>query len=417
VHLKRKSTKNIYILIVSTFLSVGISTLWGTGKNDTAYTLDRLLQSITQYNLDMRIAKLEKDIAAAEYSDIRSLSNPEFEYSKGKGTVAGEPGEAGKPGLWGMGLKWSAPNPFHRYFFLKSMRANVSEAKIKEEIDKREIVKEIKFHFYKLLLYTQLERFAEEKIRMLDEVEKIIKVKVEIGESKEIDSLRASVEIQKSKTALFRIQKMSASEKSKLNELFNYELPADFTLIGEFEFKPLDSVENKIRALVDASPRIRLESNRVDKETANLKASRFSIIRSVEFFGERAKEIDGKLWKVGVGISIPLFDQKSALVRQAKLQKLKAETEFEHAKTHFFSEIHQMVAEIRILEKEIETFKSAILKEGRESMELSGKLYKEGEVPLIVFMDAQAGFFEIQERYYEAITEWNILNAELDSLL
>ena len=75
------------------------------------------------------------------------------------------------------------------------------------------------------------------------------------------------------------------------------------------------------------------------------------------------------------------------------------------------------MAEIRILEKEIDTYQGAILKEGRENMQLSEKLFRSGEIPLVVFFDSQNSFFELQERYYKSITEWKILTAELEELL
>ena len=70
-----------------------------------------------------------------------------------------------------------------------------------------------------------------------------------------------------------------------------------------------------------------------------------------------------------------------------------------------------------MLEKEIETFKGAVLEEGRQNRELSETLYKEGEVPLVVFLDSQNSFFEVQQRYYEAISEWDLLKAELEEML
>jgi outer membrane protein TolC len=412
---KLNETKTIYLFLIALiFLFDCFSYAEAVDKPGTAYTLDRLLQTIAQHNLDMRITKLDTKIATEDYRDTRALANPEFEYSKGRGKSS-EGLESAE--LWGMALRWSIPNPIYRYYYLKSVRTNLTEAQIKEEIGKREIVKEIKTRFYKLLLYNRLKTFAEEKLRIVGEVEKITEAKVEIGESKEIDALRASAEMRKSNTALFRIEKVIAYEKNKLNELFNYALPEDFTVTGEFDVTPRNEMETKIQQLVDASPRIRLEINRVNKESANLKATRFSIIDSVELFGEREKELDGKVWKVGIGFSIPLFNLKSAAVRRAEFLKEKAETELEHAKKHFFSDIHQMISEIRILEKEVEAFKSDVLKEGIANLELYGKLYKEGEIPLVVFMDSQNSSFETQQRYYEAITEWNMLNAELESLL
>jgi outer membrane protein TolC len=385
-----------------------------TAEKEKTYTLNRLIELLGENNLLLKVAELDKRIAKAEYREVRALPNPGFEYARGKGDI---PGDVEKPGIWEMGLKWSMPNPVHRYFFLKSMKTLVTEAEIRAEIDKREIVKGLKIHFYRLQFYKKVKTFLEEKSRILDEVSRITRAKVSIGESKEIDFLRSSVEIQKNKTARFRIDKTIAYERTSLSEFLNYTLPGDFTTLADFSFSPLPDIEGQIDRLIETSPFIRLKFARLKRERANLHAAGSSIIEEIEIFAEKEKEVEGAKWKVGIGISVPLFNQKTAGIRKARLQKQRAQIEFEHAKKHFFADIQRMAAEIRSLEKEIETFKGAVLEEGRQNLELSEKLYKEGEVPLVVFLDSQNSFFEVQERYYEAMSEWNILKAELEALL
>jgi outer membrane protein TolC len=383
-------------------------------KNEKNYTLNELINLAKSTNLLLKITDLDKDIAREEYRDLRALPNPELEYSQGKGDVEGE---SHKPSLRSIGLKWSVPNPLHRHYFLASMKKNVKSAEIEADMKKREIIKGLKTHYFRLQFYKKVKTFMEEKLRILDEVNKITKAKVSIGESKEIDYLRSSVEIQKNKTNLFKVDKTIAYERTKLNEYLNYSLPGDFNITDDFGFTPLPGIEEEISRLIDKSPLIGLKANQVAQEKAHLKAAWSSIIEHIEIFGEKEKEMEGDIWRVGIGVSIPIFNFKSAHIRKAKLQREKAKTEFQHAKKHFFADIQQMISEIRILEKEIETFKGAILKEGRENMVLSEKLYKAGEVPLMVFLDSQNSFFEVQERYYEAITEWNILKANLEELL
>ncbi|HLP58039.1 MAG TPA: TolC family protein [Candidatus Deferrimicrobium sp.] len=387
-----------------------------TPGKSTTFTLEQLVQSVRQNSLPVKIAELDRRIAVETYRDTRALPNPELEYSRGRGKSADEPG---KPEIWGASLKWSLPNPIHRYYFLESARTHITEAEIQAEINQREVVKNLATHFYKLRLYHQLKTFLAEKRRILEEAAKLSRAKVDIGEAKEIDYLRASVAVQENNTELFRVEKSIVHEKNKLRELLDFTIPEDFTISADFDFTPLptDVDETHLRQLLETSPLIRLETNRLQGEKAGLKAARFSIIESIDLFGEKGKEIDGNTWSLGIGVSIPLFNQKSAFIRQAQLQKQKAETELVYSRNRFFADIRQIIAEIRVLEKEIETFTGAVLKEGRENMEMSEKLFREGEVPLLVFLDSQDSFFDIQARYHEAVTEWNILKAELDALL
>ncbi len=409
--LKRKNSKCIDIWLL---LVLGGFSLAQPAPGQSPYTLDQLIALANTNNLLIKIADIDKKIAAAEYRNLRALPNPGLEYARGKGEIPGEPA---KPSLWELGLNWSIPNPLYRHFLLRSRRTDITEAEIQAEMSKREIIKDLKTHFYRLQFFSKIKTFGEEKLLRLEEVNKITKAKVSIGEVKEIDYLRSSVEIQKSKTNLFRILKIIAYEKTKVNEFLNYQIPGEFTIEEDFAFTPLPEIETRVNQIIEASPVIRLKFNRMKREKENFKSAGFSIIEEIQIFGSQEKELDGKKWTVGIGVSVPLFNWKSAQVEKARLEKQKARLDYEHERKHFSSEVQRMIAEIRVLEKEIETFSTALLTEGKESMALSETLYKEGEVPLVVYLDSQDSFYEIQERFYEAITQWNILKAELEALL
>ena len=411
--MKIKNKKRTCLLFLVLFIP-GYSATLPALEPPPAYSLDQLLRLARQNNLRLKIAGLEQHIALEEYRDSRALPNPGLEYSRGKGQIPGVPEN---PTLWGIGARWSVPNPVYRYFFLKSLRTHITEAEIQAEMTARNVIKGLKTHYYRFQFYKKIAGFLEEKLRILEEVNAITRAEVSIGEAKEIDSLRSSVEIQKNKTALFRSQKTIAFEHTKLNEFLNYTLPDDFGVIEDFSFNPLPGVEEGIQRSIEMSPFIRLNFTRRERESANLQAAHASILEEIEVFGEQEKEFEGKKWKIGVGVSIPIFNWKSAHIRKAKVEKQKARLEYEHAKKHFFADVQQMVAEIRVVENEIQTFQGALLKEGRENMDISERLYKAGEIPLVVFLDSQNSFFEVQERYYEAITEWNLLKADLEELL
>ncbi len=413
--------------ITKGFLMVALTCLMGftflngdTSGDKSAFTLDQLIGLAEQNNLQIKVSELDKKIAVEEYKGLRSFENPELEYSKGQGEPEEEAHE--KKTIWGWSAKWSIPNPFYRYYFLKSKRGNISEAGSLTDIEKNETIREVKTYFYKIELSSKLKSLWEEKSRILEEIYNITKVKVELGESKEIDSLRASMEVQKNIAKGFSMDKTISTERHALRELLDFKIPANFTLSKEWldeqakESLTIGPLPFENTTIINNAPSVRLEASRAEREKANLSASRLSLIESIDFFGEQGKELDGKLWKVGVGISIPLFNWKKAEVREAKYLTEKATIQLNQAKKHLISEILRISSEMQILLKQIETFKTSILEVGKQNLEISQKLYKEGEIPMMVLLDAQDSYFETIGNYYEAITEWYILRAEYDAL-
>lgn len=379
-----------------------------------SYSIENLTTLLEQHNLRLQISEIDRSIAKAEYRTARALPNPELELSKGNGKLLEKPGNAT---VWGVGVNVSIPNPIYRFYSLKSLRTHITAAQIEAKITRRSVIRDLKEHYFRLQFSRKIAALLQEKIDRLNEVYRITKAKADIGEAKEIDSLRASVEIQKHKSHLFKMEKITAVAKTGINEFLNFSLKKDFSVVEDFGFTPLRDIETRIDLSINKNPFVVLKQNELAGKKAGLKAGRFSLIEAIDIHGERGKEVEAKIWKLGIGISIPLFNTRSAEISKAKYERQKARKELEHAQKHLFADVNRITSEIRVLEKEIETFTGAVLKEGRKNIELSEKLYKAGEISLVVFLDSQNSFFEIEQRYYEAITEWKMLIAALEELL
>jgi len=380
------------------------------------YNLEQLLRLARENNLMLKVYGLDRDIARQEYRVERGLDGLELGYSRGEGKIKAEPGTPAQ--LWEFSGKWTIPNPVYRYYLLKSLKSRVSEAEIGAEMNGREILAQLHICYYRLRLHAKVKTFLEEKIALLENIHRLSRAKADIGEAREIDALSAAVEIQKEKTRLFRIEKTLAAEKSQLTEIMNGQLPADFTVPGDFPYQPLPGdLEARIGQSIEQSPPVQLAHHHRQGQKAFSRAAGLSLIEGLAISGGYGQEIEGKTWQLGLGILVPVFSGKSAQILKARLLAQKADIEYDHQKKHLGADVARILAEIRILEKEIETFTGAILEQGKQNLDLSEKLFQEGEVLLSVFLDAQNSFFDLQTGYFQAITEWSILKAELQALL
>lgn len=380
------------------------------------YSLEQLVLLARENNLMLKVYDLDRDIARQEYRAERGFHGLEIEYSRGEGRIDAEPGTSRQ--LWEFSGKWTIPNPVYRYYRLKSSRNHVLEAEIGAEMNSREILQQLHVCYYDLRLHSKVKTFLEEKIRLLENIHRLSRAKADIGETREIDALSSAVEIQKEKTRLFRIEKTMAAEKSKLAEILDGRLPGDFTVPGDFPYQPLPGdLEARVGQSIEQSLPVQLAYHRQQAQKALYRATGLSLIEGLGISGGYGQEVEGKTWQLGLGIMVPVFSGKSAQIRQAKLQAQKAGIEYDHEKKHLGADVARILAEIRILEKEIETFQGAILEQGKQNLDLSEKLFQEGEVLLSVFLDAQNSYFDLQTGYFQAITEWSILKAGLDALL
>ncbi len=400
--------KNTLIFL---FTIIGLTVTLGAEKT---YRLENLIDMLKEQNLLLKIHEIENSLAIQFYNINRSLPDPQLELSRGQGETLES---ADSRLIWGIEFKLEVPNPVFRHYYLKAEKQSISKTRLMTEIHNLSIVREFKTHFYRYQYFKSLHSLLGEKQKVLTEITRITKLKVSIGEARGIDYLRSSVELQKNTTNRFKNRKRFSYEKTRLNEFLNNSLSVDSKFANDFNFSPLPDIESTIDRIRNNNPFIGFKRLDLEQKNFQIKSSQFSLIESLELFASKAREVDANVWKFGVGIKVPVFGTKHFFIKKAKLEREKVRLELEYLRQHLSADINRMVTEIRILEKEIDTFKGAILIEGRENLDLSKKLYLAGEVPLMVFLDSQNSYFEIKKRYFEVITEWKILKSELEELL
>ncbi len=404
------------------FLLVWIACLIASGamaqepvvRTAKTYNLEELIRLMKQHNLLIKRSVLELEIARQDYRVERILPDIELEATRGNAEPAETPGPDTK--VWSLGIKWELPNPFYRYFHLRSLRANVLKAQIQDRMNLRYYEKSLKHHFFRLQLYKKRHEYLLEKIRILTEMNRITKARVSIGEAKEIDALRTSVEIQQSRTSLFGMEQAIAYERAKMNEFLNNTLPEDFSIADDFSFQTVEDLDGLRERMLKNSLAMQLKVREAEHARENLSAGKWSFLKGIDVFAEREREIEANIWRFGVGVSVPLFGSSLAIARRARLELERASVDLEHEGKHLAADIQRLTAHLRILEREIDTFRGAVLKEGEENMKLTGLLYRSGEVPLTVYLDSQESYYGLKDRFYEAITEWKLLKAEIEEI-
>ncbi len=406
--------KKIVLLSMIWLMAWGSHPLHPGAQPVKSYGLEELIQLMKRNNLLIKRSGLDVDIARQDYRVERVLPDLELEASRGDAKMLEQPAPDAK--VWGVGLKWQAPNPFFRYFHLRSLRAKVRQAGILESMNLRFYEKSLKHHYFRLQLFKKRHDYLQEKIRILTEMNRITKARVSVGEAKEIDALRTSVEIQKSRTELFGAEQSISYERAKVNEFLNNTLPEDYAVREDFSFHPIEDLKGLEKRMFKNSLALKLKLEETAHAKDHLSSSKWSFLKGVDVFAERERELEADIWKFGVGVSIPLFGSTFASVRRARLELERATIDLEHEQKHLAADIKRLTAQLSILQREIDTFRGAILKEGEENMKLTGLLYRSGEVSLTVYLDAQESYYGLQDRYFEAITEWKLLKAEIEEI-
>jgi cobalt-zinc-cadmium efflux system outer membrane protein len=203
--------------------------------------------------------------------------------------------------------------------------------------------------------------------------------------------------------------------RTHLNMFLGNVLPEDYALVGELDsdlqipdFHRLVEEQLPLHPLLQRADRYRMAADR------SVKASQFGWFPSPVVSATSAQELDGDVFKIGVGLQIPLWNFSRAAVDRER-QTLR-QTEHEQEGIRLDLEAALMIHHNHLLihQRTLQLFQDGLLEEAEMSMEIAESSYREGEISLIEYLDARRTYQSIQIEYQQALFDWNRELAELD---
>jgi outer membrane protein TolC len=110
--------------------------------------------------------------------------------------------------------------------------------------------------------------------------------------------------------------------------------------------------------------------------------------------------------QVGIRMNVPIRlskrDAASAEAR-ARLQQRKAELAKQTDQIHF--QVQEAFAQLREANRIVDLYEKTLLPKSKGNVEAAESSYVGGRIPFVSLIEAQRGYVEIQDRYYEALAE------------
>ncbi len=174
-----------------------------------------------------------------------------------------------------------------------------------------DFAKELEIKYSEYVYQKKLESLIQKELNLASRVENITKIRLKNGMGTRAQRMMATLEKEDVENRIIE-QKMSVDERyfslfSLANIVESIDLEADFI----YPLSPDDSVST---AQNPTLLKISKQQNRFEKEAQTLNHS----IKSIELFGELEREPDQDIQRIGIALSLPLFNtnkQKSELLK------------------------------------------------------------------------------------------------------
>jgi outer membrane protein, heavy metal efflux system len=246
----------------------------------------------------------------------------------------------------------------------------------------------------------EVARGAEEDARSLRD---LVARRAELGESRESDRIKASVEWLRQQRQLTAAEREARVAEATMRALAVEPLPQPLVLEATV-CPPLPKLDPAALAarLAGTNPRLRAALAEAARRGALSSVARRARIPDLDVSVFRQKEIDKEANGFSVGIKVPLWNANRGEIARAEAEQRLAAAAAARERIDVLAELEERLTALVVAAEEALLLEREILPQATRSLELARLLYEEGETSLLDLLDAQRTFREARREHLES---------------
>lgn len=384
------------------------------GDAPPVYDLQALRQLAIDANLSLAAARDGVDAARAGVVSASAYPNPETELTTGNATprIGGASGHA-----HAIAISQRIDNPWQRSARIGAAEAAAGGAEAGLRQTRVGLLARLQTAFYDLLRRQEEQAAAREDLALAESIYERVKVRVDVGEAPRYDLIRAEAERLTARNLTRSAELRVSQARVAIRALVAERLPADFEVRGDWSPPgPLQSLEVLRERVLDGNPELaflRAELTRFERQTELEKARRYPevALRAVQ---ERDPDLENN--RVGVLLTIPLWDRRAGPIAENTAQGLRVRNQLEHSRFVLAQALETAYGQYDISRNQINILEGAILREAEAAVKVAEAAYRFGERGILELLDARRVFRAARNDLIAARYDLELARIEIDRL-
>ncbi|WP_026224882.1 TolC family protein [Methyloversatilis thermotolerans] len=372
------------------------------------FTLDQLRSLALSGNATLGAARADVDVSKADTLTARAYPNPEIEVSGGD-RDARSPGLA--PGsLASVTLSQRFDYPSQRDARLRVAEAGVASARSGAQAFEIDLLARLKQAFFLVVRYESELRAAREDLELAQAIRNRVGVRVDTGEAARYELIKADTELlnaqKNADAAVLRI----SQAKARLRALVGGGVPADFEVDGvlasELTLPPLDQLRD---TMLDTNPDMQRLKAEIERSKQQLELEKLRRMPDVSLRLGYDRDPEYEANKIGVAVTVPLFDRRQGPIAQAAAQGERTRMALEGRTFELQQQLDAAYRQYELSRMQITALENGILREAEGALKVAEAAYKFGERGILDFLDAQRVFRAARNELISA--RYELINA------
>ena len=372
----------------STLIAVALSLSAGLAQAQTTYDLPQL--EALALETSRAVAAGRDRVTAARYAvdSAAAFPNPELEYLGGTARSRAPGGSSGD--ARSLSLTQPLDMPWRRSSRIAAAEAGLESASAGYQVFEADALAQLRLRYFEVLRRVAEYENAKQDLKLMEDVRSRIALRVETGDAARFELIKADSEMmgaQKSAQAAgFRVEQA----RSQLRQSVGGGMPASFLLSGSLKDVPaIPDLASLRQQMGTSSPDLaiaRAEMVRAERQLEFERAQRWPNLALKAGVDE---DPDLRTSKIGLVVSIPLWDRRKGPVGEATAQLARARNELEAQTFGLGQSLEVASQQYEIAQAQVVALESGIVKKAESALNVAEAAYRFGERGFLEVLDAQ----------------------------
>lgn len=405
----------IWLIGVSLLMtSIGYMDLAAANAEMPSLKLEEVLELALKRNPTMSSAKGAVRQSQGERIAASAFLNPSFDAIAGRGSIH-DPNTGVAIVERTLTVEQPLELPGKRKARREAAEASLSGALAGVEEARLNVRADLKVAFYRLLLAQRDVDLSTQNLSTVRDIFQTIKARVDAGQARPFEAVKANVELQKATKDLSRAQNVLVAARAGLNAVTAGSLGTEFSVQGDFAVLRQDlNLDQLISAALKSHPILRRTSKQIERAEHLVSLERESRIPYVSVMGTYHREAGDEAYTAGLRMPLPLWYRRQGEIEAFLGAKDRAEAERLAAQNELSRSVTELVQEARTDHEQIEVFEKGLLKEAEEALRIARISFRQGAAGLLELIDSQRVYRQMQLEYAEARAALSMALARLE---
>lgn len=354
------------------------------------YSVEQLIALGMANNQTIQAA--ESGVAAAQSGVVsaRAYPNPELETTVGR-VRARQPGAIEGSALT-VGLIQRLDLPNVRNARERVAQSGVALANSEKTVVASEVRARIKRAYFSVLRRQEELKAAQENNELIQQIFNRVKVRVSSGEAPRYELIKAETELLNVQRALQAAVLRVSQAKAALSREVGGALPAQFD-VADYSVQRLVLAGVDLKAAIAKNnPYLALSQAELERARQQLALERSLRTPEVSVRADWDREPDINAARIGVQVSLPLWNRRQGPIGVAAAQLTQARNKYDALDYNLKQTLITALNEYEIATTQVSALEEGVMRQAEAALKVAEAAYRFGERGILDYLDAQRVF-------------------------